>query len=686
MRPALAIFGHTAIRSAGRLRRPLSILTRSALSSHITRRKRLVHPGIATTRLLASVLLHTVGGDEITEAEEDIMSTVAEIQNRIQTPATAAVQPVRPVPPVTPFPQSGQSGRSFQRELIAATNRIDQSRNVSAPINGKRVLLASANDVQASRGLASPTPNRASALRRPTPSVQALNTPRSTNTQSIMPEFKPLPLSGADRPESPQSKTPTGPTHSPATGPSRMPPATPSDMMQQMVEDYRDYERMMSNREVAPQQPSSEQPRAEALRPTPGEPPSQETVQPFAQAISESEKSPVPQAEPPAESQQPAPVDPRAFIPTPFPRNAQIAQVTPFPEPASEPTSQKQGAYSSYKDDQLLANAGGDNYVRDGDTVRVDPSYDHSKFTARVGKDLGDAGQNLKDAAGDLSVGSTTHSRTPSGDVESQRRPGLFGTLGNFAKDVVSGATLGFYRPSGDPEPSGFSRVFYPFKKILLDGVVKDLAIGVPASFLRAGEHTTLAAMNAAETVPDATIGNIGAGRKLTTAAFDNAQVGVSYMADVMPTGDAWARVGASGRGGDWGIPVLTNLRAPEYDTTDPRFASVRNTGFRKGIETVGTLGIGAALAAASAPAAALGASTAMRTGSEMRAREQNEQMASPSIATGRQPLSGLSLGRATSQTPSPFGSPQPAPQSLNQQGPSTASSRPKLWESPSNL
>ena len=628
--------------------------------------------------ILALVLQKGICGDEITEAEERTMSTVTGIENHLQAPTNAAVERVSPVRPITPFPQSS---RSFAQELSAATARVDRIEKNTSPVAGQTrpapLLLASASNVNAKRGLASPTPSRASALRMPTPR------PGMSNAQSALsPEFKPLPTSSAARILS--SPAPTKPTHSSATGPSRTPPASTTNLMQQMVNDYREYERMMSKQNVPQAQPSSAEPSGNMPTLERGEG-SLEIAQPFAQAIFESQTAPLPEGETSAESSRVQPVDRSAFIPTPFPRGTQIAQTTPFPKPTAEPAPLEESACASYKDEQLLANAGGDNYVREGDTMRVDPSYDHSKFTARVGKDLKDAGQNLKDAAGDLSKGSVAHARTPSGEIESRHRPGLFGTLGNFAKDVVSGATLGFYRPSGDPEPSGFSRVFYPFKKILVDGVVKDLAVGIPASFLRAGEHTTLAAVNTAETLPDATIGNLEAGRKLTTAAFDNAQVGVSYLADVMPTGDAWARVGASGRGSDWGIPIITNLKAPEYDTTDPRFAGVRNTSLRKALETAGTLGIGAALAAASAPAAALGAGTAMRTGSELNARETAEQIAVPTTPTSAQPAAGLSIGQALRQTQGQY-TPTPAAQTAYQQQTMSALYRPKLWQSPSEL
>ena len=63
----------------------------------------------------------------------------------------------------------------------------------------------------------------------------------------------------------------------------------------------------------------------------------------------------------------------------------------------------------------------------------------------------------------------------------------------------------------------------------------------------------------------------------------------VEYLTDIIPTGDAWFRVHASSLK-DLEVPVLYNLKMPEYVKGDNRWQYVRNTPFRKTIETVGTI------------------------------------------------------------------------------------------------
>ncbi|MFH1741262.1 MAG: hypothetical protein ABIH23_19840 [bacterium] len=515
--------------------------------------------------------------------------------------------------------------RDYSTQIVAPRSPFPQ-----ADQGFERVLIAAADPNEKRQGLARPTPTRASTLRIPPANLNLTTGVPAANT-SVQTTFKPLPLSVPAETIPAESVRPMSqPVAEPV--PVASPQVPPENLAKQVVSDYQEYQQMMAKPSSAESMPFPVESPMPDLRPTSGQAPSPELAQPFARAAAESLDAPVPERSSAEEI--------KAVPRSPFPNLGQMPVATaPSAEIEAAPDRvAERSALAAYKDEQLLANAGGDDYVREADGMRVDRSYDHSRISRRVGKDLKDAGENLKDAARDLSTGSTTHERLPSGEVVAQRRPGLFGTLGNFAKDVVSGATLGIYRPKDEPAPKGLSRILYPFKKIIVDGVVKDLVVGVPASFLRAGEHTSLAALNAAESVPDATIGNLAVGRKMTSAAFDNVQVGASYLADVLPTGDAWSRVGASGRGDKWGIPVVTNLKAPEHDTSDPRFASVRNTPFRKGIETIGTLGAGAVLAAASAPAAVFGASAAMRTGTEMNAREVAQQIAAPETTVTQAP------------------------------------------------
>ncbi len=77
-------------------------------------------------------------------------------------------------------------------------------------------------------------------------------------------------------------------------------------------------------------------------------------------------------------------------------------------------------------------------------------------------------------------VNKTTQSDTSKNETETTRKKGFFHAFGHFFKDVASGLSLGFYRPDNEPEPSGFSRILYPFKKLVYDAPVKDLLVGVP--------------------------------------------------------------------------------------------------------------------------------------------------------------------------------------------------------------
>ena len=63
----------------------------------------------------------------------------------------------------------------------------------------------------------------------------------------------------------------------------------------------------------------------------------------------------------------------------------------------------------------------------------------------------------------------------------------------------------------------------------------------------------------------------------------------VEYLTDVIPSGDAWFRVHAASLD-KLEMPVLFNLRQPESSVSDARWQYVKNTPFRKTIETIGSL------------------------------------------------------------------------------------------------
>jgi hypothetical protein len=261
------------------------------------------------------------------------------------------------------------------------------------------------------------------------------------------------------------------------------------------------------------------------------------------------------------------------------------SQKTPCPETLSE-------QMAKYKVDQLMASPGGDHYFREGDSVSVRNDYSHREFKTRVGKDLSDARENIIRLIDDIGKGSTKNYIAPDGSVNTYHRLGLHGSLGNFVKNVSSGLTFGIYVPEGEEKPhGGVNRVKHFFSKIFKEGVLQDLGKSTTGAVVSGLRHSVLAAVNALEAVPDATIGNLESGRKLTTKVFDNGQVAVSYLTDVIPGGEAWFRVHSPGKTEKGSmLPVYYNLKTSEQNIDDPRWATVRNTPFRKTIESVGAL------------------------------------------------------------------------------------------------
>jgi hypothetical protein len=244
-----------------------------------------------------------------------------------------------------------------------------------------------------------------------------------------------------------------------------------------------------------------------------------------------------------------------------------------------------------YKEDQLLAHPGGDYYFLDRVEGVYNPGFDRSSFENRIGKDLDDVGENLKNLVKDLFDGAEYKYVAEDGQIKDAKRGGLIGTVVNFFEDVLSGVTFGGYMPAGEKAPQGvLESVGHFFKKIFYDGIVKDLAVGVPHTVINVGKDAALAALNLLQVVPDATIGNFEWGRKLTTTVFDNGQVAVDYLTDLVPGGNAWLRVHAAGAEDKLALPILFNFNTQEAGLTDPRWATVRNTPFRKTIETVGAL------------------------------------------------------------------------------------------------
>lgn len=248
--------------------------------------------------------------------------------------------------------------------------------------------------------------------------------------------------------------------------------------------------------------------------------------------------------------------------------------------------------YKIYKEDQLMSNPGGDNFFLSRTGAVIDNNYDHSRITKRVGKDLIDAGSNLLNAVKDLGIGAKIKYIDKHGNIQDGRKVGLAGTVVNFFKDVASGLSFGLYSPEGEAKPQGVAgRVKHLFKKIFKDALIGDIVKGVPRSAIHIGEDIMFAGLNAIEAVPDATIGNFKIGRKITTAVFDNTQVVMDFVTDVIPGGDASMRTRSFKLAkGLKGLPIINNLTTPEEKQDDKYWRYVRNTSFRKVIESIPTL------------------------------------------------------------------------------------------------
>ncbi len=244
--------------------------------------------------------------------------------------------------------------------------------------------------------------------------------------------------------------------------------------------------------------------------------------------------------------------------------------------------------WEKYKDDQLLRDPGGDHYYLDKNRVLEDPKGSES-FETRLEKDLSDSFGNVKNFFGNLLMGSTFRYRDENNECKEAAQQGLVGTCIDFFKDLVSGLSFGVWHSDDEKEPQGaMERLSYVGSK-LYKAFLTDLVEGVPQSANHMAKNLVLAGINLVQVLPDATIGNFEEGRKLTTTLFDNGQVAVEYLTDVIPSGDAWFRVHASSLlEGDF--PFLYNLQMPEHLNGDSRWQYVRNTPFRKTIETVGTL------------------------------------------------------------------------------------------------
>ncbi|SPF34952.1 conserved hypothetical protein [Syntrophobacter sp. SbD1] len=240
-----------------------------------------------------------------------------------------------------------------------------------------------------------------------------------------------------------------------------------------------------------------------------------------------------------------------------------------------------------YKDDQLLRNPGGRNYYLD--EKKVVENSNKQPVGALISKDFSAVVGNIKNFFGNMFLGTTVLHRNERNEITQGSQRGLLRTIGDFCKDLGSALSLGAWHPDSAVAPHGLKNRFLYSVSKLKDAFFGDILTGVPSSVNHMGKNLILSGLHLAEVLPDALTGGFEPGQKVTTAIFDNGHVALEYLTDIIPSGDAWLRVHAS----NWKElkpPVLYNLKMPEYCKGDVRWENVRNTPFRKSIETIGAL------------------------------------------------------------------------------------------------
>ena len=247
--------------------------------------------------------------------------------------------------------------------------------------------------------------------------------------------------------------------------------------------------------------------------------------------------------------------------------------------------------WEKYKDDQLLGNPGGDHYYLDKGKPTVNPG-DQKSFWGRIGKDVSDAFSNVKNVFHNLFFGATFHYRGKNNEIREAKHKGVMGSVVDFFKDMGSALTFGSWRPDGEKKPQGGVKRLGFFLSKVKKAVFGDLVQGVTGSVLLMGEGLILGGWNLLEVLPDATIGNVKVGRELTTTVFDDGQVVIDYLTDILPGGKAWVRVHSPEMGNmeEMKAPILNNIEKPVHSRDDDRWKYVRNTPFRKTVETIGSL------------------------------------------------------------------------------------------------
>ncbi len=235
----------------------------------------------------------------------------------------------------------------------------------------------------------------------------------------------------------------------------------------------------------------------------------------------------------------------------------------------------------------MLRNPGGRDYYLDKKEVVEDT---HKKSIMElVRKDVSDALGNVANFFGNMLMGTTVLYRNDNNEIQEGHQRGLLKTTQDFFKDLGSALSFGAWHPECAEAPHGFlKRLCYSASK-LKDAFLGDILEGIPSSVNHMGKNIILSGWHLAEVLPDAAAGSFEPGQKLTTTIFDNGHIMIEYLTDIVPTGDAWLRVHASSFK-ELKPPILYNIKMPEHFAGDTRWEYVRNTPFRKTIETIGSL------------------------------------------------------------------------------------------------